>query len=105
VLLTPEEINFVAQKAQWYFDVQTQPFSGENSVIITGDGVDDLDRMLSLFDIHHRMVVTVDVGRGSSDHRPCSLSDIQAIRAAFVGFHGEVDRVPASVRPPSAFET
>lgn len=107
MLLTSDEIDNIARRAQWYFDVQDNHINIHgDSYIVTGDGVDDLDRLLGLFPIYPRIRVSVDVGGiGASNHRPCDITDVQAIRAAFVGFYGEVNRVPATVRPPSAFET
>lgn len=105
--MTQDQINTIAQRASWYFDVQTNhiDFKSDSSVH-AGDGVDDLDRLIELYPIYPRIRVSVEIGStGATDHRPCDLEDIQAIRAAYVGYHGEVDRVPASVRASSAIGT
>lgn len=105
MLLTTEEIEFMAQKAQWYFDVHPNHINiGGDSYVVTGDGVEDLDRMLGLFAVYPGMRVFADTSRGTPDPRPCDIEDVQAVRARFVVLHGEVNRVPASVRPPSAIE-
>jgi hypothetical protein len=69
VPLTQEQIDLQAKKASWYVEIDNRrAIEGGDVYVVTGDGVDDLDRLLSL------------------------MPTLQAIRAAYVGFYGAVNK-------------
>jgi len=92
MLLTDSEQRIVAQGANWYFDVYMGQNTGD-SVIFTGDGVDDLDRLISVIangtQRGFKMVCNVSPGNYSS-YRAADIEDVQAIRTLFTGWYGTV---------------
>lgn len=97
MLLTADQQRDVARRAIWYFDCFFGALS-EDSVVFTGDGVEDLDRLISrLTDnaaqnkMPHQKFMC-DVGTQYSEWRPFDLDDLVAIRAQFVTSYGNVNR-------------
>lgn len=97
--LTEAEQRYVAQRANWYFDVYRGQNTGD-SVIFTGDGVEDIDRLLSVITAGTQASArfVCDVGSTYSVYRPFDVEDVVAIRALFVGWYGEVNKPNAYVR-------
>jgi len=93
MLLTVSEQRLVAQGANWYFDVYLGQNTGD-SVVFNGDGVDDLDRLISVVanGTQRGFKMVCDLGRTYSTYRPCDLEDVQAIRALFIGWYGPVSK-------------
>lgn len=96
--LPSSDIEYLAQKAQWYIDCKLQsnlgrysPFHGD-SVVITGDGVDDIDRLLALMAGYPNGRFAVDVGRVESAYRPFTIEDAHALRTAYIKFWGTVSK-------------
>ena len=79
-------------------------------MVFTGDGVEDLDRLISRLtdnaaqNFIPRQKFMCDCGTQYSDWRPFDLSDVIAIRAAFVEFYGPVNR-PDVYAPGSSGST
>lgn len=95
--MTYQEQRNVAQKACFYFDVYFGQNTGD-SVVVTGDGVDDLDRLISRMSTESvrdaKFLCDVSMSN-DSQYRPCDLEDVQAIRAHYVSFYGESDKPDA----------
>lgn len=93
MLLTVQEQRLVAQGANWYFDVYMGQNTGD-SVVFSGDGVDDLDRLISVVanGTQRGFKMVCDLGRNYSVYRPCDIEDVEAIRALFIGWYGDVDK-------------
>jgi hypothetical protein len=98
VKLTETEQRRVAQGANWYFDVYFGMNTGD-SVVFTGDGVDDLDRLIEIlstgtFGSTARYMCDVTFGN-YSNYRPFDLEDLRAIRNYFIGWYGTVAKPDA----------
>lgn len=65
-------------------------FGTGDSRVVSGDGVDDLDRLLSTLSGYPNGRFSIDVGVLDSSFRPCDIEDIQALRTAFVAVYGTV---------------
>ena len=85
--LEPSVVQQIAQRACWYVDCDFRDRS--DTVVFTGDGVDDLDQLLRIIDAHPTMRMTMDVGQTHSVYRPVNRSDIVALREAYVAAWGE----------------
>lgn len=96
MLMTVPEQRLVAQGANWYFDVYMGQNTGD-SVVFTGDGVDDLDRLIAVVanGTQRGFKMVCDVGRNYSSYRPCDIEDVQAIRTLFIGWYGTVSKPDA----------
>ena len=93
--LTADQQRYLARKAQWYFDVYLGRQSGDSSVY-TGDGVDDLDRLIALLNGTHApdSRFMCDVGKQYSDWRAFDAQDVEAVRSYYVQFYGLTDKPP-----------
>lgn len=109
--LSPQQHAYVAQRAQWYFDVafspRTSPMAFGDHVVFTGQGLSDLNRTISAVSNPSGpwgVSVTCEVGTGGTVMlgnafpviRNCDIQDIYAIKEAYIAFYGSVDK-------PSAF--
>jgi hypothetical protein len=90
VVLTNAELDFLARQASWKFDFN--PMDGNDSFVLAGDGVDDLDRLTTRIQGLKRFKLTLDVGRQFDVPKPVTLEDVAALRAAYVAIHGAVDK-------------
>lgn len=96
MLLTPDQQQAIARRAQWYFDCYFGPPS--DSVVFTGDGVDDLDSLIDRLNTNAQynrdrsQRFMCDVGTQYSDWRPFDIEDVYAIRYYFISFYGNVNR-------------
>ena len=99
--LTQADIDSVAQRANFFFDVNFN-YKFQDSVVYTGDGVSDLDRLISLIAAGTTVYTTLacDVGMQCSIYKPFDLDDLVAIRASYIAFYGNVNKPNAYV-PPS----
>jgi hypothetical protein len=105
VLLTQAQINYQAQKANWYVSVDYRNVNvGGDPFIITGDGVDDLDRLISLMPIYPNGRFFIDIGTVTEQFVPCDVDDIIAIRTAYIGYYGRVNKPGRPVPHPEAEE-
>ena len=87
--LTSDQQKAIARKANWYFDCYFG-MNHEDSVVFTGDGVDDLDSLLVRlnFAINHQGIgvnsrFLAEVGGVYSDWRPFDVEDVQVLRAHY----------------------
>lgn len=108
--LTDAEQQYVAQRAQWYFEVKpNSPDDGGDSFVLTGDGVDDLDSALLCVARYPRVKIICEVGQAANlntiateiqlgtafpKYLPCDAEDIQAIRTAYIAYYGTASRPP-----------
>lgn len=85
----------VGRRAHWHFDLHLGRGTAD-SVVITGDGVDDLDRLVDILQTSLQIGsrLEMDVGGQYSIWLPVDLEDVLAIREQYVRFHGETDRPP-----------
>jgi len=97
MLLTSAQHRDIARRAIWYFDCYFGALS-QDSVVFTGDGVEDLDRLISRLNANaqdNRMLnqkFYCDVGTQYSDPRPFDIEDVYAIREQYIAFYGDVNR-------------
>lgn len=99
--LTQQQINFIAQKAQWYIEVDNRrAVDGGDTYTVTGDGIDDLDRFLAIAPTMPLARYQIDVGTQYSDYRPFDLNDARAIRTAYIEFFGTVNKPSFPVQYP-----
>jgi len=112
--LTQAEVNYIAARAQWYFDVTTSPRNSPlakgDACTFTGQGLSDLNRTIgfvsinSVFPQQVRVICeigatgTVLLGNAFPKYKPIDIQDIYAIKEAFIAYYGSVDR-------PSAFRS
>lgn len=91
--ITQEQINFLANKAQWYVEIDNHlAVDGGDTWVVTGDGVDDLDRLLALMPTLPKARFRIDVGRDYDSWVQCTFEDIQALRVAYAGYFGNVNK-------------
>lgn len=91
--LTAQEIDFLAKKAQWYVEIDNRrAVDGGDVWVVTGDGVEDLDRLLALMPSLPVARFRVDTGMQYDRWIACTIEDIQAIRTAYIGFYGPVNK-------------
>lgn len=104
-LLTDREVDTVARRGQWYFDVYFgYPVERQDSVVYTGQGVADLDRTIALMTSTgscRGFRFVCDVGFNYSVYRNFDLEDLERIKTAFVSLYGNVDRIDVYVPKPS----
>jgi hypothetical protein len=106
--LTALEQQTIARRAIFYFDCYFG-MNHEDSVIFTGDGVDDLDALIDRLTtafatpggVGVRSRFQVDVGSTTSSWKPFDLDDVRGIRDQYVEHYGEVNK-PAVTRSRSS---
>jgi len=92
MLLTSDQQAYVALRASWAFDLNVD-IRVQDSVIYSGDGVDDLDRVHTIVSgTYARPRFVLDVGTWTSSWQPCDAEDVLAIRRCFVSFYGTVNK-------------
>jgi hypothetical protein len=92
--LKQADIDTIAQRANFFFNITWAYHTFDESVVYTGDGVDDLDRLIVQMAAGTRPSAQfqVDVGMQYSIYKPFDLDDLVAIRAAYVAFYGAVNK-------------
>lgn len=91
--LTQEQINTQAKKASWYVEIDNRrAVDGGDVYVVTGDGVDDLNRLLSLMPTLRVATFRIDTGVHNDAWVSCNIADIQAIKTAFIEFYGTVSK-------------
>ena len=85
-------INRLAAAGSWYFDCHLGDQS--DTVVYTGDGVDDLDRLLAKLDGNPKMTMVLDVGFDSSQWEVATRADVVRLRSAFVAKWGSEPKPP-----------
>lgn len=91
--LTTEQRQSIARKANFYFDVNFN-YKFQDSVVFTGDGVPDLDKLIAIMAAGTQRYATflADVGSQYSVYRPFDLEDLVSIRQMFIDIYGNVNR-------------
>lgn len=100
--LTAVEQREIARKAQWYLDVRLGQFTGD-SAVYPGEGVPDLDKVISLIANGTTAGASLFVdtgGAGFSVPKRFDIDDLLAIKAYYIGFYGNVAR-PDVYTPPA----
>jgi len=95
VPLTQQQIQYVAQRASWYVEFDYHNITADNQgdpVVLTGDGVDDLDNLLIRIDTNPGCRMKMDVGRQYSSFQPCTRADIVNLRHFFIEYYGTVNK-------------
>jgi hypothetical protein len=106
-LLSDAQIDRLAQVASWKFDIDYKDYRTD-PVVFTGDGVDDLDKLIvqlsGTFVIQPR--VLCDVGSLFSDWRKANVDDVIALKAKYITYYGTVSKpeTPWSIPNGSATE-
>jgi len=94
--LTQEQIDYLAQRAYWKFDVHENYRNGRgfDPVAIVGDGVDDLDQLISRLQFYGtaNTKIMADVGSLFSVYIESSLDDVYALKAAYINTWGTVSK-------------
>lgn len=96
VVLTSAQLNYLAKTASWKFDVAIKDARNANdSVVYTGDGVDDLNGLISRLENMNgntNYKVSVDVGSLFSNYVLVTLDDIYALRQTYISVFGTVTK-------------
>ena len=94
VVLTTEQIDWLAKTASWKFDVDFQDL--RDSTTFTGDGVDDLDALINRLTgpLYRQPKVLCDVGKLFSSWTIVSVDDVYALRERYIEIHGTASKPP-----------
>lgn len=104
--LSQEQIDSLARRACWYVRVDNtrDPNFGGDVYTIPGDGVDDLNSLLSLMPTQPKAQYSIDVGLQYGDYRPCDAEDIAGIKLAYIQAYGTTDKPPLTIPEGRALE-
>ena len=94
--LTDVEVDTLARRGQWYFDMYFGfPIERQDSVVMTGQGVNDLDRVIAVMSQGSTPTsrFLCDVGFNYSVYRQFDTEDVQRIRTRFIALYGTVNRI------------
>ena len=98
VKLTDAQLTLLAKQASWKFDLGIKDARNFNdSVVYTGDGVDDLDGLISrLQSLNGNTAyrLQVDIGSLFSSYVTVSLDDVVALRSKYISIFGTVNKPP-----------
>ena len=104
--MTDREIDTVARRAQWYFDLYFGDIlERQDSAVYTGQGVPDLNRVIALMEgtgSHPGFRFLCDVGFTSGDFKRFDLEDLYRLRTKFQALYGDVARVDVYRAPASS---
>lgn len=100
VVLTDAQLDFLARAASWKFDVDFKVTHGD-SAVFTGDGVDDLDSLISRIQSTVPLAprIQVDVGKLFSQYVFVGVEDIIALKSRYIEIYGTVSK------PQTPFES
>jgi len=101
--LTQADIDTVAHRANFFFNVTWAYHTFDESVVYTGDGVDDLDRLIIQMaaGTQPSAQFQVDVGSQYSIYKQFDLQDLLAIKASYIAFYGTVNKPNAYLPEPT----
>jgi len=98
-VLTTEQLAYLAQSAQWKFDVSFKNERGaDDAVVFTGDGVDDLTQLITRLEGmtvsngFSRVKVLCDTGKLFSNYVIVTTEDVIALRQRFIETWGTVSK-------------
>lgn len=94
-----EELQAVAERAFFHFDVDQRDVR-DSAFIMAGDGVDDLDRVISMMEDDPRMRVQLDTSASNSSWRQMAIEDVRELRGYFIDFYGTVNKPDVYDIPP-----
>lgn len=96
VVLTNAQLDYLARRADWKFEFGTRDARNAiDSAVYTGDGVDDLDRLIARVTGVLGSVLIVDVGSSFSDYLRITVDDVYALRQRFIEVWGTVSKPAA----------
>ena len=93
MVLTPEQLYYVAVSASW--KIQVDFHTNSDSVVLTGMGVNDIDKLvvkLTSVKGYPKPTYKIDVGTTYDKYVTIGLDDLAALRATFVSVYGEVPK-------------
>jgi hypothetical protein len=101
--LKQADIDSVAQRANFFFNITWAYHTFDESVVYTGDGVADLDRLIVQMaaGTMPSAQFQVDVGSQYSIYKFFDLEDLLAIKASYIAFYGTVNKPNAYLPEPS----
>lgn len=97
MLLTPDQQRDLSRRAIWYFDCYFG-IPTEDSVVFTGDGVADLDRLISRLvtnketNFARKQRFLVDIGTQYSEWRPFDIEDVEAVKLYYIAYWCDVNK-------------
>lgn len=101
VVLTTAQLDYLARSAAWKFDVAFRDArNAYDSVVHTGDGMDDLTRLISFLESltlangSHQFRMQCDVGTTFSNWVNVTIDDVYALRQRFIEVWGSVAKPP-----------
>lgn len=107
--LTDAQLTLLAKQAAWKFDLGIKDARNFNdSVVYTGDGVDDLDKLidrLSVLNGNTAYRLQVDIGSLFSSYVTVAFSDVVALRAKYISIFGTVSKPPYPYNVPLITQT
>jgi hypothetical protein len=89
--LTTAEISKIVNEGSWYFQLAPDPLN-VGSHVITSDGVDEIDFVANQLEIYSQAVLQVDIGLFGGSFKQINVSDLAALRTAFIQRWGEVNK-------------
>jgi hypothetical protein len=92
LLLTAAEIDIIARRGNFYFQVDPQDRFYSDPYLLGGDGTDDLDNLLALIDRTPHIRIMADVGVLSSSFKDVTRDDVVAVKAAYISIYGDVSK-------------
>lgn len=101
VVLTAQQLDYLARSASWKFDVSFRDSRNAfDSVIHTGDGMDDLTKLIDYLEnlvlpngsVPYR--IQCDTGTTFSNWITVSVDDVYALRQRFIEIWGSVAKPP-----------
>lgn len=114
--LLPAQQQYIAQRAQWYWDIKPISVNDDDadSVVLTGQGVPDLQSTLLFIARWPKCHITAEVGstinpvtgqpqngQVYASYQEVDVQDIQAVLADYIIYYGNVAKPP--LRPIASF--
>lgn len=103
--LSSGEHQYIAQRANWYFDVSPNSIDDRgDSVVLTGDGLEDLNSAVAFVNRYPQVKIiceagqavnvassgTIPLGSAFPKYTLIDVEDIYAIKDAYIAFYGSV---------------
>ncbi len=116
-MLLPAQQLYIAQRACWYFDIKPITVNDDDadSVVLTGQGVPDLQSALLFIARYPKVHITAEVGStinpvtGLPQHgqvyasyQQIDVQDIEAIMAYYIAYWGDVAKPPLPAPYPNS---
>lgn len=120
MLMSEAEQRYVAMRAQWYWDVlpNMPGYDDGDSVVLTGDGLDDLNSAILFVNRYPRCSIMCEAGQAAnvtiSNAIPlgnafpkwvrADVQDIYAVKDYYIEYYGSVNKPPLLPYSSSARE-